>query len=77
MTTLVRFSNGEETTYDEGVNAFPSTGIPGVTVVHTEWLRENGTIVETPEQKRDRLRSELAALDDAEGGTEIPDEPAA
>ena len=66
MTTRVVFSNGEVATYREGVDAHPSTGDPGVTVVHREWIGENDEIVETPAQKRDRLRAELAALDDSE-----------
>lgn len=67
MTTKVVFSNGEETTYDEGVDVHPSTGDPGVTVVHREWLGPNKPKARTGEDRqaqRDRLRAELAALED-------------
>ena len=72
MTTRVTFSNGEVSEYDEEVDAHPSTGDPGVTVVSREWLgpnkprRQGG---ESLQAQRDRLRAELAALgDDDEGG---------
>ena len=72
MTTRVTFSNGEVSEYREEIDAHPSTGIPGVTVVNREWLGPNPPEAqpgESVQQQRDRLRAELAALgDDSEAG---------
>ena len=70
MTYRVTFSNGEVAEYREEIDAHPSTGDPGVTVVSREWLGPNPPRAQAGEDKqaqRDRLRAELAALGDDDG----------
>jgi hypothetical protein len=73
MTTRAHLANGGTFEYDEETEAHP-THVEDQPVVRREWVGptpEKGTPpAETAAQRRDRLRAELAALEDDEAPAE-------
>lgn len=73
MTTQVTFDNGEVVTYDEERECFP--GAAGQSAVSTKYLGPTPPKAkpgESPAAQRDRLRAELAALDDESAASPSP-----